>query len=323
MSSSKPRLLDPALIPAHLWDRAAGSLRLPSALSGVYVALIDRYKLRSLAATRDPKNPAVGGLTQEKTDQHFAQNFDGSAARAQLALLDPDGAVLPTSDVFLASLLGGSLSLVDAPCGAGAAALSFLATIGDLRAASVLPRLPLDVHLIGAEISDPARVYAEVMLDELRTPLEEQAIFVEAEFLDWDVTDALSTARLTNRMAVAANTRGRRLLVVANFNGFLEQQGKRKEAEPQLQQLFMHASAAGSAAVWIEPKMNEATSDGGFFSWLRRMLTRAWRLFARELSNPLAAIPATHARFHLPLDPHSTPARVTLAVMPIDLEAAP
>jgi hypothetical protein len=57
----------------------------------------------------------------------------------------------------------------------------------------VLPREPLDIHLMCAEISELARNYANDLLFELRTSLEAQAIFVESEFIAWDATDTMST----------------------------------------------------------------------------------------------------------------------------------
>lgn len=318
MRATKRRLLDPALIPVSLWDPKTTSLRIPPTLTRAYTVVIQRHGLDTLAESRDPNNPPVGGITQEKTDQHFAQAFDGSAARAQLALLDPNGEVGPASDACLASLTGNRLSLTDAPCGAGAAAFAFLAAIAELRASSVLPRQPLDVFLLGAELSEPVRAYAGEILSELRAAWEAQAIFLEAELLSWDVTDALCNTDLIKRMTQVSVTHPRLLLVVANFNAFLVKERKLKKAEPQLGELFRHASGDHSVAIWIEPNMNTVTDKGGLFSRLLSKMKSAWRLFARERSGGVNPVLTTSARFHLPLSPAET-ARVALAVSVIDL----
>jgi hypothetical protein len=314
----EPRLLDPKLIPDSLWDSENSILLLPPALVKAYVSLINRHDLQELADSRDSKNPPTGGLTQEKTDEHFAQAFDGSVARAQLALLDPKCDAVLSSNAYVRSLAGNKLSLTDAPCGAGAAAFSFLANIAELRTKGILPRQPLDVCLIGAELSDPARVYAQSLLDELSIELEKQAIFVEAEFISWDVTKSLSNTDLIKKMTLASVTHTRRLLIVANFNGFLEIKGKRKEAEPQLNELFRHASGENSVALWIEPYMNRAISSGGLFPWLRDMITKCGK-FIQELSDSKEPVPTSFAKFRLPLTSGKT-ANVRLAVMPLSLE---
>lgn len=318
MRNREARLLDPADLPASLWDVGSKTLSLPPFLTRLYETLIERHGLRALANSRDPDDPPVGGLTQEKTDQHFAQAFDGSAARAQLAMLDPKKDATAASNAYIRSLAGNGLNLTDAPCGAGAAAVAFLANTAELRANGVLPREPLDVYLIGAEISGPARVYAAEVLAELRPSLEEQAIFVTVEFVSWDVTDDLSNTDLVRRMTLTAGTNQNRLLVVANFNGFLEKERKRKEAMPQLEELFRHASGEQSVVVWIEPAMNRAIGDGGLLPWLRNLIKSTWHRFAKEKTDTDVPIATSHARFHLPLNPGQT-ARVGLAVMPIEL----
>ena len=108
------------------------------------------------------------------------------------------------------------------------------------------------------------------------------------------------------------------MLLVANFNGFLERDGKRKDAEPQLSELFRHASGENSVVVWIEPNMNRATGNGGLFNWIREKLNEAWKFFAKELTETNGTVKTSFAKFYLPLSPEKT-ATVRLAVMPIDL----
>jgi len=140
MSTAKERLLNPQHLPASLWDGPSETLRLPPPLARAYETVIDRHGLRTLANSRDFDNPPVGGVTQTLTNQHFAQAFDGSVARAQLALVDPLSDAAEASNAYVSSLAGNRLSLIDAPCGAGAAALAFLASIAELLACNVLPR---------------------------------------------------------------------------------------------------------------------------------------------------------------------------------------
>lgn len=311
------RLLKPSHLPSSLWDSAAETLIIPASLAEAYCRLIDRHNLRGLSGARNNDDPPVGGITQERTDQHFAQAFDGSVARAQLSLLDPKAQLVNTSNTCLASIAGNRVSVTDAPCGAGAAALAYLANVAHLRSCGVLPRLPLDVYLIGGELSEPARTYAAELLEEIKPFLEEQAISVTAEFNSWDVTDDMSNTNLIRRMTFASGTHPNRLLVVANFNAFLEIAGKRREAGPRLTELFRHASGPQSVAIWIEPDMNRATQ--GLFPWIRGMLNTVWRVFARERTAAGSPICTSAARFRLPLNPDLT-ARVGLAVIPIELE---
>lgn len=315
--NEQERLLKPSDLPGSLWDRSAELLSLPPALAAAYEKLIDRHNLRELAMYRVENDPPVGGLTQELTDKHYAQAFDGSCARIELALLDPMNVVPHASNAFISCLAGNATSLTDAPCGAGAAAFSFLATVAELREKKVLPRNELNISLIGAELSEAARVYAQEMLEELRPTLESQAIFVHAEWMAWDVTCSLSNTDLIRKMTIVAEGKSNRLFVIANFNGFLEKGGKKKVALPQLNELFRHASGENSMALWIEPDMNSATV--GLFPWLKDLLKGAWQLFAREtLHETTTPSAVSRSRFRLPLAPERK-VRVGLSVMAIEL----
>lgn len=321
MSTDEERLLDSSLLPGTLWNTQARLLLLPPVLACTYAKLIDQYGLRALSERRDPDNPPVGGLTKERTDQHFAQAFDGSVARTQLAVLDPERRLLRASNAFIQTLGGNEVCITDAPCGAGAAAFAFLATIAELRSENVLPRIPLDVHLLGAEISEHARRYAIAILDEMQPFLQSQAVFVLGKYVHWDVLDSLANTDLITRMTRASSSVSKRLLIVANFSGFLERDGRRTDAEPQLEELFRHASGDGAVVVWIEPHMNRATASGGLFQAIREWARKKWHRFSRvntqgEVADPVLT---SESRFQSPLNPSQTHA-VRLAVMRLDLE---
>ncbi len=315
------RLLDPADLPSTLWDPESGILYISPTLATAYTSLITRHGLENLAQSRSGKSGPTGGQSADKADEHFAQQFDGSSARVQLALLDPKRKMTPLTNGILKMLAGDKLAVMDAPCGAGAATLAVLGAVVELRAKGVLPREPLDVQLIGRELSYQARNYASELLTELQPHFEQQAVFVEADFDSWDATCEVSTAEFVKCINITSQTYTRMLLLVANFSDFLTSTHNWKQAKPQLGQLFLHASGESNFAAWIEPKMNKVTNEsGGLFANLRKLITEPWKKFASEssesgLPKPVAT---SSAKFALPLNPEGT-ARVHLAVMPINL----
>ncbi len=294
-------------------------LLLPPALAEAYRNAIDDAGLGTLAAGRNRGSPPVGGLTQQDTDKHFAQAFDGSVARAELAVIDPNNDVASISDAFIRCLSGNQLCLVDAPCGAGAATLSFLTTIAELREKGILPRQPLEVRLVAAELSEPARLRAIEMIQRVNDFLESQAIFLTHEFLEWNVTSAVSNANLVRRMVVNSDAVAKTLLVIANFNGFLEHSGNKKSAQPQLSELFRFGAenAKQNLAIWIEPDMNRVVNESGLFSWVGKCCSTIWRLFVK--SDTENALATATSRFADPVDPTQSP-RVGLAVLQLQLE---
>lgn len=316
MSGNK-RLLAPDQIPGCIWNPLTGALTLPETLADAYVALTDHHGLRERGLEREDGAGATGGQSRDEQLDYFAKKFDGSSARTMLAMLDPEQKVGATSDRILASIAGNIVCMTDAPCGAGAASLSMLCTLGVLRENGVLPRMPLTVRWIGGELSSDAIELSRAMFDAVAPALEAQAIFLERQWIPWSVTDPISTADLvlaSERASAAADTR---FLVVANFSGTLRGQ-KRKEAHDQLEEMFRYASGANSTAVWIEPDMNISMDKGGLFSWVRQGFTSLWNLLVGPDPEPGADEPAhrSEAMFVLPLKP-DVANRVKLAVMPI------
>ena len=312
------RFLPNPNLPASLWDGSEQQMTLPPDLADAYLECLREAGLQELSLARDRNRSPVGGLSQEATDEHFAQAFDGSAARVLLTLLDPKGDMPRLADRLIRTLSGNHLLLIDAPCGAGAGSLTLLAGIAELRAQNLLPRQPLDVRLIGAELSEPARGYAAAMLDRIRQPLARQGIFVSESFVGWDALCQQSTTALCREVVLASPYTRRTLLLVANFSSFLVREKKRKQAEPQLNELFRYAaSARGGWALWVEPQMNTVTAQGGLFDFFRKLFRTGWRSIVRLVPGSEDFM-TTAAKFRDPVSDDESH-RVHLAVQRVEL----
>jgi len=114
-------------------------------------------------------------------------------------------------------------------------------------------------------------------MDHIKNALAEQAIWVSAEFRPWNALDKFSTADLTNRLTVLGQECSARLIVLANFSGFLQGDGKWKDALPQFESLFLHGRARDSFVLWIEPQTNKVLGSGGFFgraiAWFKKLFS--------------------------------------------------
>lgn len=271
MTGPYERLVSDQDIPDSLWSPSGRHLIIPPALVRAYAKAIRAHNLENLSQRGGAGSGPVGGLSKDASDQHFAQSFSGSVARMQLAALDPDCHAAHVADAFAKMLAGGRILIIDVPSGSGAASLALLCTICELRAKGVLPRLPLDIVLIGGEISPYARAYSQYLLTEVRSDLSDQAINVESSLVHWDACDRASTTLLVKQIVRSIDGCAGALMVVANFNGFLHQSGKQKEVRPQLEELFRYAASSNTTAIWIEPQNNGAVAQGGLFPWLRKL----------------------------------------------------
>lgn len=310
------RMLKPDHLPVCLWDRDQQILRLPPVLARAFEAAVDARSLRELLSDGDADGP-VGGRSEDDTFAHFVNRFDGSSARLQLAFLDPHDHLATTSNVILSRLSGGTTCFIDAPCGTGAGFLSLLLTVARLREVGVLPCMRLDVKLVAADVSDSAREIAADLLNSVNDVLEEQGIFVHAEWPAWDVTSEASTVEL-NKLAIRmADGCKSNFLLVANFSGFLVGENKLKEAEPQLYELFKYFSGEDSFSVWIEPKTREATRRGGLLDQLFVLAGSKWSWFAKiadDLSEAISAF-KSEANFQSILRGRAATVRVCVSHM--------
>lgn len=261
-------------LPETLWRQGDRVLILPPDLIRVWLALLDRHSLRALAMQQDGTGGCIGGISREATNKHLAWRFTGSSARVQLAMLDPESHMPNVADAFAHIFAGGRVAIGDLPCGSGAAALTILTVLAELRRQGRVPRVPLDVTIIGGELSSDARGYAADGLNEVREALEAQAISVQSVFLPWDVCHDISNTDLIRQLTLRCNGCASRMLVLANFSGFLQREGKWKDAQPQLDELFRHSRDHRSSVVWIEPQMNAVLPEtGGLFHRVASLLS--------------------------------------------------
>lgn len=242
------RLLLPSDLPGTLWTHDE-QLMIPNAVSDVYKAKLVSKGLLELAQNEDSGDGPVGGIKEEDTQRHFATRFSASTARSQLAVLDPMDELSNASDLFMKAFAGGTIGLLDIPCGAGAASVSTLATVAALREAEVVPRHPLVVKLVAGDVSEYACAYASEMIDGIRDALAQQAVYVDAKVIPWDVLDRESTtAAIHTWMQWAQNCR-EYFVILANFSGFLQGQDKFKKAQAQLGEVFRWAAQQRSTVI--------------------------------------------------------------------------
>ncbi|WP_206432281.1 hypothetical protein, partial [Sphingomonas sp. ABOLF] len=105
------------------------------------------------------------------------------------------------------------------------------------------------------------------------------------------------------------------LLLISNFNGFLEQSKKKKEAQPQISELFKYSSGKMNAAVWIEPQMSAAKL--GLFPFLMEKVLSKLPAFAKSVLGG-SGNEETSFAFAPPMKMEKS-VIVRLCVMPVEL----
>jgi len=270
------RLVTREMIPETLWNNNDSVLHLPPQLIASWEILLDKNGLREKAMEHALEG-FEGGMSKEDTDNHLAWRFTGSSAKVMLPMLDPNQELDEISDAFVRIFSGNRVFLADLPCGSGAASMSILSVLCELRRQNVVPRIPLEVVIVGGEISKYAQNYASQALESLKSELESQAITIEFDMMDWDVCDPFSNSDLVKYLTLKSQNCAAKLLILANFSGFLQRSKKWKEAENQFEELFRHSREENSVAIWIEPQKNNVTDKGGFMprltNWFKKLFS--------------------------------------------------
>lgn len=265
----KKRFIKAETLPNSLWCEKSENILLPNQLVNLWKELLYENSLLDLAKDKAPRG-FEGGISKEDTDKHLAWRYNGSCARVILSLLDPKEKLSEVSDAYASTFAGNKVFVADLPSGSGAAIVSILCTLYELRKNSVLPRHPLEITIVAGEISKTAREYLHKQLEDLKGVVEDQAIWIEFEILEWDTLSKVSTADLIRRMTILSQDCHARMLLLTNFTGFLESSGNWKRAKPQFDNIFLHSRDSLSTAIWIEPqKNNVAPFFNRAIKWLK------------------------------------------------------
>lgn len=263
------RFIKAESLPDSLWCEKSESILLPNQLVDLWEGLLNENSLFDLAKEMAPEG-FEGGISKEDTDKHLAWRYNGSCARVILSLLDPKGNLSEVSDAYASIFAGNKVFVADLPSGSGAAIISILCTLYELRKNNVLPRHPLEISILAGEISGTARGYLLKQLVALSGVIEEQSIWIKFEILEWDTLSKVSTVDLIKRMTLLSQDCNARLLMLTNFTGFLESSGNWKKAKSQFDDIFLHSRDFLSSAIWIEPQRKNVVP---FFSraikWLK------------------------------------------------------
>lgn len=245
-------------IPSSIWCKETKKIMLPPKLVDLWISLLDTNNLLEMA--NQDTGEVVGGVSKEDTDKHLAWRYNGSCARVLLSLLDPNHELSEVSDSYASTFAGNDVFLADLPSGSGAATMSILCTLLELRKKNVLPRHPLNITILAGEISTTAREYFNEQIENLTPHLEEQAIWIKHEIFAWDTLDKVSTADLIQKATLAGDKCTTKLLILSNFSGFLKSSTNWKKAQPQFENIFLHSRALQSTAIWVEPQTKPAHS---------------------------------------------------------------
>lgn len=250
------RLIEQKNIPSSLWNPNDEKLYLPNNLIHNWKENLEQRGLLK-QAVEEIRKGEIGGISKQATHDHYSFRYNGSCARFQLTFLDPKDDLREVSNAFVKSLAGYDVFIADIPSGTGAASLTLLSNIAQLREEKIIPSLPLTVKILAGEISPTAIEIFEESFNNMKSLFEANNITIEFKIQKWDINDSDSTSQLIKEITLFSNDSSDKIMLLANFTGFLEGEKKWDGVKSQFEEIFRHFSGKSTVVIWLEPKMNK------------------------------------------------------------------
>lgn len=237
---------------SHLWDGSI--LRLPQRFKDCYRTKLIELNLLDRASAGETGDGPYGGISDEATLEHFARRFGVSGCRIQSVAIGVNSALATASADILSALCDGGIRILDIPCGAGAASLSLLSLLGEIRQHGELPRLPLSIDIVGGDYSPKALELFISNLDYLSQKLTLQGMHISSRAIAWDATRGDSTANLMNAVLDESTTiPDEYCVLISNFSGDAGYKEFFVNFSPCLEQILARLHSKKVTLVWVEP----------------------------------------------------------------------
>ncbi|MBF0543051.1 MAG: hypothetical protein HQM08_01390 [Candidatus Riflebacteria bacterium] len=234
-------------------------IHIPPELTSAYATILQTLGLLQDAHNRSPENSTIiGGSDKEATLNHFTYRFPASASRIEYLFLNPKSEFGEVSKELQRWLSFGNVWLLDLPCGTGAASLSLLSTIAELRKTRTLPPIPLTITLLAADISPDALEIYKNFFEKIEGPLRAQNIEVKLQLENWDFIKPEQTARLIDIWFQEARPSAEYIVLISAMSGPLK--GNIRTTDRWFNHLLERLHNRSALVTWIEPGTRQANN---------------------------------------------------------------
>ncbi|MGZ8218448.1 hypothetical protein [Methylomagnum sp.] len=232
---------------------------LPVPLSGAHRSALESNDWMEIYLSGIEEKGIKGGPSEEEAKQHFIHRFLNSAARAQWVCADPKDKNCHIRDMIFDQLADGKLFLLDIACGNGAGTLAILSLICELRASKRIPKLPVNVFILGVDYSSAALLLYQKSLVQISPWLESSGINVTLESVPCDLKVPGDFDESLDFFFNEANKNGsnRFLCVISAITGIKKDGLEELHDSLKLAAIRLSHKGKNSSWLWIEPSINK------------------------------------------------------------------
>ncbi len=242
-------------LPSSVWE--SGVLHLPEPLATAHKDLL--VKNGWLTDYHPDKHGGVGGKAIEEALEHFINRFLNSAARMQFVCTAPDDEQPEVREMVFDQLGDGHIFLLDLAAGNGAGTLAILSLLCELRLQKTIPKLPVNVTILGVDFSADALSYYTEMQDSIRPWLASAGIelSLKTEVCDLTVIGNFSEVMETFFDDAKRHKVQRFLCVVSALSGVKKEGVESMHDSLKFAAAQLSHSKRDSSWLWVEPNVKK------------------------------------------------------------------
>lgn len=243
-------------LPISVWD--SGVLYLPDALSAAHKDFLNDRGWMS--AYQPGLGGGFGGQSTPEAQDHVINRFLNSAARMQFVCADPSDEQPEVREMVLDQLGDGHIYLLDLAAGNGAGTLAMLSLLCELRAQKTIPKLPLNVSIIGVDYSADALNYYADLLGRITTWLETNGINISLSLSLCDLTVTGEFNEVLESFFDDAKKQGvkRFLCVISALSGAGKEEFEKMHDSLKMAAACLSHKKRSSSWLWVEPHVGKS-----------------------------------------------------------------
>ena len=213
-----------------------------------------------MSAYQPDLSGGAGGQSTKEAQDHVINRFLNSAARMQFVCAAPDDEQPEVREMVLDQLGDGHIYLLDLAAGNGAGTLAMLALLCELRAQKTVPKLPLNVSIVGVDYSEDALNYYAELLERIKPWLETSGIniFLNCAVCNLKVSGEFNEVLESFFDDAKKNNIKRFLCVISALSGAGKEGLEQMHDSLKIVAARLSHRERSSSWLWVEPKLKNA-----------------------------------------------------------------
>lgn len=264
-------------LPTSVWN--SDVLYLPEPLASAHKEFLINNGL--MDSYLPNQQGGVGGKATEDALEHFINRFLNSAARMQFVCSSPDDEQPEVREMVFDQLGDGQIFLLDLAAGNGAGTLAMLSLLCELRLQKAIPKLPVNITILGIDFSEDALSYYQEMIEKLKPWIATAGfeLSLKTEVCDLAVSGDFNEVLESFFDKAKQHKVNRFLCVISALSGAGKEGFEQMHDSLKIAAAKLSHSKRNSSWLWVEPYLNKA--------WLQQFIDTI-RLVLSKIPNFLS-----------------------------------